>query len=290
MSYYYQNEAKDIIDYQLWRLPGIEVPLRGPSVPDHNIGANCIAFLGAAQTFGHLCRYPFPNLVSDWLSAVPLNFGYGGAGPVFFNRESYLNYINKCRIAVIQVMSGRSSSNRYMTQTQGTSIVKINIPGVDKKQMQAHDAFHLLTEKLGRDALTIAIKESIADYIAQYKNLLQNISIPKILVWISDREPTYSYDISNSTTGEILNSFPHLIDQNTLNTLSDLVDQTVISYTTEGEGRNILNFEYSPVAVERKQLMSGNIIPVRSYGKIYPTPYLHGITAMKLYKSLVSIG
>ena len=92
MSYFYQKEVGDNIDYNITDSP-FGFPVRGPFVDqlEDQSPIPTVAFLGAAQTFGTWCEFPFPTLVSSALSVNSLNLGYGGAGPAFFQETMRLS-------------------------------------------------------------------------------------------------------------------------------------------------------------------------------------------------------
>ena len=75
---FYQSEANQLVDYQLWRLDGSNEFFRGPQMVLRP--QKFVAYLGAAQTFGTFCRYPFPNLIAERIGLATANLGVGGAG------------------------------------------------------------------------------------------------------------------------------------------------------------------------------------------------------------------
>src|ERR1043165_956930 len=107
---FYQAEANHIVDYDLWQLPGSSEFFRGP--PMVMAAKKYIAFVGAAQTFGAFCRFPFPTLVAERLGGSVVNLGIGGAGPARFITDPILmKVVNESKMAVVQVLSGRSAPN-----------------------------------------------------------------------------------------------------------------------------------------------------------------------------------
>lgn len=78
----YQQEDRNIIDYQLFKIDGIDSHIRGPErelVP----GEYAVA-IGAAQTFGRFSESAYPDLLSDKIGFPVINLGFSGAGPSFF--------------------------------------------------------------------------------------------------------------------------------------------------------------------------------------------------------------
>ena len=120
---FYQTEAYHIVDYELWRLPGSDEYFRGPQMSFRP--QNYVAFVGAAQTFGAFCRYPFVNLVAERTGHAVVNLGIGGAGPNrFLEDPTLMGVINSARLVVVQVMSGRSVGNGRYENLRGTSSLR----------------------------------------------------------------------------------------------------------------------------------------------------------------------
>ncbi len=106
----YQARDFEVVDYHLYKLPGLGLSMRGPR-PNLEVGSY-ITCVGAAQTFGCFCESPYPALLEQKLGVEVVNLGYGGAGPRFFNRHpGLIDIVNRGRLAVVQVMSGRSEDN-----------------------------------------------------------------------------------------------------------------------------------------------------------------------------------
>src|SRR2546426_10931156 len=107
----YQKRDWEVVDYQSFELDGTGHWLRGPKPASLTPGDYAVA-VGAAQTYGCFCEHPYPALLEQRLGLTVLNMGYGGAGPLFFLREKgLLEYVNRARFAVVQIMSARSEDN-----------------------------------------------------------------------------------------------------------------------------------------------------------------------------------
>jgi len=107
----YQDRDNEVIDYNLYGLPGTGYRIRGPRPASLEPG-EYFTCVGAAQTFGCFSEHPYPALLADRLQLSPLNFGFAGAGPRYFlTQPSLLAYINRGRFAIVQVMSARSEDN-----------------------------------------------------------------------------------------------------------------------------------------------------------------------------------
>ena len=116
MGSYYQHEDEQFLDYGMAQLHGEW--FRGPL----DQGPDAIAWLGAAQTFGRYVAEPVPAIVGKRLGLGTLNLGSGGKGPEYFLRHpELLEEVNRCRVAVIQVMSARASDNSLFQSQRGGS-------------------------------------------------------------------------------------------------------------------------------------------------------------------------
>ena len=116
----YEERDWEIVDYGVEMTPDHRFKLRGP-LPDLD-GADYFSTVGAAQTFGCFCQKPYPMLLQEQLALPVLNLGVGGAGPEFFNNNPILiDYINRSRFVVVQVMSGRSQSKWRVKRSSSTS-------------------------------------------------------------------------------------------------------------------------------------------------------------------------
>ncbi|MBN1768121.1 MAG: hypothetical protein JW842_06380, partial [Prolixibacteraceae bacterium] len=122
----YQKRDFEVIDYNLYHLPKIKHPLRGPA--NNKLKKNnYICCIGAAQTFGCYVDEPYPYLIQKELNISTLNLGFSGAGPSFFlNKKHYLRYINNGKFAILQVLSGRSESNSLLLSRNGKGMLELN--------------------------------------------------------------------------------------------------------------------------------------------------------------------
>src|ERR1700721_1759052 len=114
MAISYKRNDAGFFDYPMEKLHGEW--FRGPL----DRGPDAIAWLGAAQTFGRYVEEPFPGVVGKRLDLGTLNLGSGGKGPRYFLRHpELLEEVNRCRVAVIQVMSAKGSDNSLFQSEKG---------------------------------------------------------------------------------------------------------------------------------------------------------------------------
>ena len=83
----YQERDYEIIDYELYPLPGTDHVIRGPR-PETLAPDEYFTCVGAAQTFGCFCERPYPAQLGESLGLSPLNLGFAGAGARSFSIKS----------------------------------------------------------------------------------------------------------------------------------------------------------------------------------------------------------
>lgn len=300
----YQNRDYEVVDYQMTELPGTGLAFRGP-LPELTPGGY-FACLGAAQTLGCFCEVPYPRLVERAVGLPALNLGYGGAGPEFFAKQSgVLDYVNRARFAVLQVMSARSQSNSYY-ECGGLEYVTLRETG---QKLGAHAAFERLVwgpqlvSKLPlsrkwkrRISKVIArphekVPSLVAELQAEWVNsslaLLEQIKVPIVLLWFSQRSPAYQqrYGTAETTLGE----YPHLITAEMLQALRPKVAGFVECVSRRGTPQPLVSrFTGKPITVtpanDRPDLGGA----VWHYNQYYPSPEMHADAAVLLRDYLQS--
>lgn len=296
----YQARDYDVVDYKMYQHSESGLQFRGPQ-PDV-ADSNYISCLGAAQIFGCFCQKSVPAMLSDEFGLPVFNFGYGGAGPAFFARqEELLKTINSGRMAVVQIMSGRSESNdryesgglEYLTDlttgermsanTAYENLLAENPPPVGGKLGKLLRVFH--GPKPVRDVLS----QTRANWVASYEELLSKITVPVVLVWISKRRPGLyrsdravwwwqRYDGMNVMFGE----FPQLVNQRMVDKIKPLVAGYAEAVTERGSPQPLFNrFTGEPVLVDmsRDRPDFPEVFGVNEY---YPSPEMLEDTAAKL--------
>ena len=259
--YSYSTRDFQIVDYQAYQLDKLPYSFRGPKPVLKN--KKYISFLGAAQTFGVFCRKPFPDLIKDELGCNIINLGMGGAGPGHFLHKELLSVINDSKIAVVQVLSARSVENSVMEDCTGT--ITIRATG---EKLSSKDAYNRVLSNPEFDAEQI-ISETRQNYTKAYKELLDKITVPKILFWFSDRDPAYQDDFS-SVDG-IFNSFPHMVNQEIINIIAMECDEFVSCTTNRGLPQKLISrFTNKPVSI-----IDGPGKKPKTHNYYYPSPEMH---------------
>jgi hypothetical protein len=262
---FYQSEANHVVDYQLWRLDGSDEFFRGPQMVLRP--GKFIAYVGAAQTFGTFCRYPFPSLIGERVSQATANLGIGGAGAGRFLQDRRLmRLINDASVAVIQVMSGRSASNSRFENLLGTSSLRPR-GNPQAPWVWAEHVWAKLFQELPQPELAALIAENRATWLAEMQTLLKAVQVPKILLWISTRPPEHEFNFSSADA--MLGPFPHLIDRPLLDQLIPLADAFVCVVSNRGMPQRLYDrYTGDPTFLNRP---AGRV----AANHHYPSPEMH---------------
>jgi hypothetical protein len=241
--------------------------IRGP-IPDFN--KPFISYIGAAQTFGRFCEKPFPNLISDHLNIGGLNLGFGGAGPeerIFYKS---IDDINKSKCCVIQVMSGRSCSNKLLKIKTG----QFSILSLNREKMVVPNFWYNILKLNDIEFIKRIVLDTINTYTSYYEKLLSLIECPKILLLISSDNLKDKIDLNTDNYDIFIGRFPHFITNNTLNYLKSLCDYSVDIISKRGMPQKLkepINKDY-----EKGLLMHSNKeIKECYYNNYYPSPEIH---------------
>lgn len=285
MTLNYQLESSHVADYELYSLPGVGYPLRGPQWP-LKAASPQISFLGAAQTFGAFCKYPFANLLGENLSARVLNLGRGGAGPGYFlKQKAILDYVNSSSCCVVQIMSARSSvENEYMSSIDGLTRVHVRKGALAGQEMLGHHAYVSLAKELTQDAFYQLVQQTRDTYISQFAELASQITVPKVLLYVGRNPPLREIVKGQEwTIPEIVGDHPHMISEQVVSELSQLFDHSVIVHDAAGfDNRMVNRFSGEYVSIKRSATYT------ITKHNAYISPYLHSKAAMQLYEPVRS--
>src|SRR5688572_4163989 len=182
MSFFYQKRDLEFFDYDLYRLPRSYDMLRGPRPAGFGNLGRMVSFLGAAQTFGVMCRYPFPTLLGSMLGRDVLNLGIGGAGPSTFlhpPRRKLLNRINRTKACVVQVMSARGGENRLLVNPAGGHKLRYRTDAADVKLRPAEEMYEEILRDHDASEVLDIVNETRKNWVEHYKALADEIRVPK---------------------------------------------------------------------------------------------------------------
>ncbi len=274
----------EVVDYETYlldpalkdRQTGEGLRIRGPR-PEKLADGRYFVCIGAAQTFGRFCRKPYPTLLQERLQLEVLNLGRGGAGPSFFSEDNatLLDYTNRGKFAVIQVMSGRSESNSEFLSSGLGFYTRVS----DGSWIDCDDAFRELLQGKDRDRLKRIVAETRRNWVESYRKLLEGITVPRILLWFSTRRPRYTEDYRSLES--LFGEFPQLVNGEMVAQIRGFCDHYVECVTARGYPHRLTSrFTGQPVTV------------VDDWGGkwtenwYYPSPEMHLDAADKLEKTL----
>lgn len=263
----YQTLDRSFVDYELFRIPGVDRDLRGPRV---DLDKPYVACIGAAQTFGRFCQRPFPALLGKSLGIPVLNFAIGGCGPEMYRREPHLGILRRSKLVIAQVLSGRSASNSAWRSNGGDiNGVCLSDGRIDRQEPVLRD---LLATK-SRDYMARIVAETRADFSQHFAGLLDSLGTPSILFWFAKRKPDYvtRYD----DLWGMLSDFPHLIDRPTMDAIRPHASDYVECLSSRGLPQRLWSAE---TAVEGTVRESDGFL----YNRYYPSPEMHEDAAKAL--------
>jgi hypothetical protein len=290
----YETRDWEIVDYQTYYLKNTKLPFRGPE-PQTLEKNKYFVCIGAAQTLGCFTEKPYPTLLQEKLNLQVLNLGYPGAGPYFFlKNEELLKYINDAKFAVIQVMSGRSESNSLF-DSGGLEYLTRRSDGI---KIGSDLAYEEVLKSNKKKYVKELISETRQNWINNYKELLENITIPKILFWFSTRNPNYReiYLCKNyatipaffgkSSARALFGKFPQLVNSEMINQVKEYSDEYVECVSSRGMPQLLVSrFTGQPTTIDpgmaRKDLGDGK---KEKYNNYYPSPEMHVDAASMLEK------
>lgn len=292
----YQARDYEVVDYQMSELPGTRLFFRGP-ISSQLAAGNYFTCIGAAQTLGCFCPDPYPSLLEQELGIEALNLGYGGAGPEFFLRHPELiDYINRGKFAVVQVMSGRSQSNslfdsgglEYLVRRSDGARIGANaaytelINGSPLLQgLPPRRVGRFLARTLNRPRLQKVVEETRQNWVKCFKELLGAIRVPTVLFWFSKRQPNYTAD--PRTVNGLFGEFPQLVTAQMVEAIRSLGPAYVECVTRRGSPQPLVSrFTGEPVTVspanDRPDL--GKVVWKENL--YYPSPEMHQDGALSL--------
>jgi hypothetical protein len=272
----YQEADKRVCDYQLWRLKGTSLDLRGPGPAD--LTSRYFVALGAAQTFGRFVPRPYVSILQDCLAIPGINMGASGAGASFFLRDPIiLETLKNAEFVILQVMSGRSVENSEfeLGVNQGT-LRRRNRKG---DFVFAEYAYRQLLSEAEVEKLVRIRAETRHRYIEEMISLLQLIKSPTTLLWFSTRPPEYNENASD--IGGYLGDFPHFINRSVIEQIAPYADAYVEIVSKRGLPQPIFDIETrEPSLVWPEELFPG--VKLRYHNNYYPSPEMHEDVAAAL--------
>lgn len=292
----YQERDREIVDYKMYPLEGTDLWFRGPKPATLETGQYFVC-IGAAQTLGCFCEHPFPTLLEEALGLPALNLGYGGAGPYFFLKHpSLIDYINQAKFVIVQMMSGRSESNSRFESgglerlTRRSDGAKLGADAAYKALLEesiwrkipiGKKYFRRADSLFGAKQAKRLVAETRSNWVDHYQELLEKITVPKILFWFSKRSPHYQerYD----RLPNLFSDFPQLVNAQMIDEIKETCSEYVECVSQRGTPQPLISrFTGEPLKIDpsldRKDL-GGKLWTHNAY---YPSPEMHSDAAQSL--------
>jgi len=276
MGKFYQEKDMLFQNYKLGIPSGFDLPLRDGGVKDF-FGYG--SYVGAAQTFGRFVTYPFPKLLESCVGVRSLNMGITGSGiKKFLDSKWVIDTINQGKFCVLQVMSGRSTSNslfHYRTdEWRGTSGIKNTLIG---KYELAEDAWDYVFKNKTKKEVINLIEETRKNYVNEYKEFISKINVPIILLWFSVRDLNYEMNF-NYGINEVIGSYPHLVNKSMVDKISNKCQAFVEVNDDTGLPQDLFHIS----TLEKLDRVPGDPRSISTQNEYYPSPEMHMMCAYQL--------
>ena len=305
----YVQRDWEVIDYKCFRLAGTDLWFRGPA-PALEGAVGYFTVLGAAQSFGCFTADPYAALLARSLGVPALNLGYSGAGPAFYlANPELIERANAGRMCVVQVMSGRSTSNSLFDNPQGLAVGQRRADGrpttseevLRKLLADQHSSIPLVPSRVVQRLLRLTrvllprvrrvVRESQHGWVRDMSTLLDRLTVPTVLLWFSVRAPAWRprYHTGSALLGE----FPHLVDEPMVAKARRHCDAYVECVSARGLPQKLVSrFTGEPVTIDlrhdRKEVNPGTGEASSLYegtwteNLYYPSPEMHQDAATAL--------
>jgi hypothetical protein len=243
MSYAFSGEGA--LDYFPCRYGASRLVFRGPR---RSLERPFIAILGGTETYGKFVPDPYPDLVEDETGMSVVNLGCMNAGPdVFLNDPAVAEIASRAEVTVLQLMGAINVSNRYFAVhprrndrfLHATPLLRAMFREVDFTEFSFTRHMLQVLQATSPDRFEVVAEELRATWVERMIQLLDRISGPKLLFWMSEQPPPPPMRRAN------LNCAPLLVDAEMIRALCGHADGYVEQVTTPAarqEGRGGMVF------------------------------------------------
>lgn len=262
----YQNRDWDVVDYELYTVPGFAYALRGPDLTDLSLPHGVI--LGAAQSFGVLVPDPYAHKLTRETGMALRNFAVGGSAPaLYLNNPIAIEACNAARFCIIQVLSARGSTNTYFESRDGKNMLRPR--GSRLPFVPGDTAFRAMFENEPLLVSRLVVSEMRNNWTLEMIRLLSLIRVPKILLWFSKRSPDLPEEFK--TYERAAGVFPQFITREMIETIRPFTDQYVEVVSSRGMPNKLTN----RFTGEAATVLLGDGATPRSEDNYYPSPEMH---------------
>jgi len=199
-------------------------------------------------------------------------------------------------------MSGRSEGNSVFASNGSEFLTRRS----DEEKIAAADAWRIVLEcnylwnkspvfktqvrKLcrhyGTKRILKLLEETRTNWLDSYRELISQINVPIILLWISKRTPDYEPVIDNTTFSPIqkfFGDFPQFVNGDMVNELAELVDHYAECVTSRGMPQQFVSrFTQEPITLDLGKDRADFKGQVWTENNYYPSPEMHEDAAASL--------
>ena len=277
----YQGRDAAVVDYDLFELPELEYKLRGPKPPSLANRQYATVF-GAGQSFGVLVRDPYVHRLQRAIGFPFLNLSVGGSAPgLYLRNPAYIDYANRSRFCIVQLLSARGSHNSYFETRHGKNMLR---PRGSKLPFVPGDtAFQKMIDHEQPALVRAVIGELRANWIRETIQLLARIEVPKILLWFSKRTP--DYQAGSNDYKAMAGVFPQFVNRDMVNEVIGFADQYVEVVTSRGMP-HVLTDKTTEAPID---VLLGDAKVQQSVNTYYPSPEMHEDAFTQLLPALQSV-
>ena len=300
MSQGYQKRDRAVVDYELWQAWPDGDFLRGPKPADLR-GGSYLACVGAAQTFGCLVQRPWPALLAERAGIPTLNLGVAGAGPRLFRKPRFRELIAGARVVVFQVLSGRSADcSRFVSggrerlrlpdgRTIGadaawTEVLHADLRGSTNPLLRGLK--NRLAAAFGRRDARRLVEETRADWVTQFRELLDETRGRKMLLWFSRRAPDYTARFHSLAA--MFGDYPQLVDRRMVEAVRERADAYIECTTRRGSPERLMDRATGrPIAIRPAEAGTGeDPTAAWTHNFYYPSQAMHQDAADAIWPQL----
>lgn len=160
-----------------------------------------VACIGGGHVFGRYVEQPWPAL----LRRPVLNLGIGDASPTTFRDTRLMRLINDAELAIVTVMTARNQGQPWLRNEDG-------LKGCIMTDGRTYDEYWRGLVKTAEGCvqkLRSQVWKARNEWSSDMNGLLQAITCPKLVVWISPRRPDYT--LRPRTLHGVYGLYPHLV-------------------------------------------------------------------------------
>lgn len=214
----YSARDHELVEYSFYQHPAMpHVSLRGPAV-DVDTRSDFFSCLGAAQTVGVYSDTPYPKLLAQRFGVDAWNIGVGGATPAFYlKNEKLIDYANKGKFVILQVMSARSEPNERFESTKQAGVLFDRIHGDKVFDFQAWGRI----KEEEPEKTEIYITQCRANWEKHFAELVAKIKVPIVHLWFSTKDPDAPFNMAEGSILGYPDDFPQFISRENLSYLDN---------------------------------------------------------------------